>query len=44
MADLRIVQKDEIVVVPLMWRGITHKRDVSVALLPDCGALSEARN
>jgi hypothetical protein len=28
MADLRIVQKDEIVIGRLMWRGITHKRDV----------------
>jgi len=28
MADLRIVQKDEIAVVRLMRRGITHKRDV----------------
>jgi len=28
MADLGIVQKDEIVVVPSIWRGITHKRDV----------------
>jgi len=28
MADLRIVQKDEIAILRLMWRGITHKRDV----------------
>jgi hypothetical protein len=44
MADLRIVQKDEIAILRLMWRGITHKRDVKVALLPDCGAFSEARH
>jgi hypothetical protein len=44
MADLRIVQKDEISIVCSMWCGLTHKRDVEVALLPDCGALSEARN
>jgi hypothetical protein len=43
-ADPRIVQKDEIAIIRSMWRGITHKRDVEVALLPDCGALSEARN
>jgi hypothetical protein len=44
MADPGIVQKDEIAVVRLMRRRITRKRDLPVALLPDCGAPAEARN
>jgi len=44
MADPGIVQKDEIAVVRLMQQGIALKRDVSVALLPDCGAPLNARN
>jgi hypothetical protein len=43
MADPGIVQKDEIAVVRSMRYGITHKDDVPVALLPDCGARRDAR-
>jgi hypothetical protein len=44
MADPRIVQKDEIDVVRSMCRGIAHKRDVKVTLLPDCFDAMRARN
>jgi hypothetical protein len=43
MADLRIVQKDEIAVVRSMRSRIARKRDVCLALLPDCGAPLDAR-
>ena len=44
MADPGIVQKDEIAVVRLMQHDIALKRDVSLALLPDCSAPLNARN
>jgi len=44
MAHPGIVQKDEIAVVRLMQHDLALKRDVLVALLPDCGAPLNARN
>jgi len=44
MADLGIVQKDEIAVVRLIRKDIARKRDSSVAPLPDCCAPLKARN
>src|SRR5262252_345620 len=44
MDDPGIVQKDEIVLLPWMCRGIAHKRDVRVALLPDCSRAVHARH
>jgi hypothetical protein len=44
MADPGIVQKDEIAVVRLMQHDLALKRDVSLALLPDCSAPLNARN
>jgi hypothetical protein len=44
MDDPGIVQKDEIAVVRMMRSGITRKRDLPVALLPDCGAPLDARH
>jgi hypothetical protein len=44
MADARIVQKDEIPVVCSVRPDLTRKRDLHIALLPDCAALrSRAR-
>ncbi len=43
MDDSRIVQKDEIDVVLSMRGRIAHKREVRVALLPDCSRASGAR-
>jgi hypothetical protein len=43
-ADPGIVQKDEIAIVHSMRDRITHKRDLEVTLLPDCGAPLHARH
>jgi hypothetical protein len=43
MDDPAIVQKDEIVIVLSAWLPLTHKRDASVALLPDCLRCFSAR-
>ena len=41
MADLRIGQKDEISLGRPAWFHLTRKRDLRLALLPDCGACPE---
>jgi hypothetical protein len=43
MADPGIVQKDEIAIVRSMRNGIARKRELPVALLPDCGERRDAR-
>jgi hypothetical protein len=44
MADFRIGQKNEIAIVREARRALALKRDIAVALLPDCLAPLHARN